>query len=312
MRRVCEVALLGLVLACTDGGPEPDSWELVEADPSIEAHAGFQHQPERARLVDPNSQPRLELVARDYDLEVDGLCPFAVETRGFPAISEDGTTLVDAYGYTPNNSDHVDARMELTWLDVDRTRVDFVYNRSDHYPEAEDFPGCDAVLKGVRKQVAKLNTKLASRSWRSLESLDAFYSAPGFLRSQERLDWAPDEVMASLAGADRPIEVYFRNGHFIARVRGLRVLQDTPRPEWRLLEDEFCKTEAQIHAIDFDRATRLALVRYNYDSGACLCDGRDYVGRIELSAELLDAATQRSTAKFVAGNLEHIAAEEAG
>ena len=143
MRRVCEVALLGLVLACTDGGPEPESWELVVAEPSFEAHAGFEHQPERERLVDPSSQPRLELVARDHDLQVDGPCRLEVEARGFPAIAEDGTTLVDVDGYTPNNSDDVDARMELTWLEVDGTRVEFVYNRSEHYPEAENFPGCD-------------------------------------------------------------------------------------------------------------------------------------------------------------------------
>src|SRR5690606_35193770 len=120
---------------------------------------------------------------------------------------------------------------------------------------------------------------------------------------------ALDGVPASLPGADRPVEVFYRNGHFIARVRGVRVLQSTPRPEWRQFDDEFCTTSAQIEMVYFDRPTRLALVHYNYSNGGCLCDDRHYPARIELSAELLAEAERRSLTRFVETHRERLAAE---
>jgi hypothetical protein len=270
-----------LVLACTSGGPEPQSFELAELAPTFEAHAGFEHQPERKRLVPPkptpkpySGRPQLEVVARnDVTPEHDGLCPYDVEHRGFPAISEDGTTLVQAYEFIPNNADELDSKLELTWLDAAEVRIELVYDPSED--EAADAPGCDVLAVRMRKKVAAINEELDAHSWRRLEPLDVDFS--------------------ELSDNDRPLEVFYHQGHFIGRIRGVRVLQDTPRPEWRLLGDrtEFCGRDAQISAIDFDPATRLALVHYNYGTGSCLCDERSHFGRIELSPELL-AAAERS------------------
>lgn len=311
MRRVCELALLLTVMAvpalgCTDGGPEPEQWELVEAEPSVEAHAGFEHQPERPRLVDPATQPRLELVAREFDPE-DGLCPYDVEPRAFPAIDESGT-VVEVTGFSPPNADFPDeVELRVLWLDADATHVDSIVQRLDDHPEEEG--ACEQAISRARERVAAVNAKLASRTWRALEQLDAYYSAPGFGLQQAQTGYE-DEVLASLPGAERPVEIYYRNGHFIARIRGVRVLQDDLQPQWRQRDNEFCLSDAQIQSLELDRPSKLALVRYNYSSGGCLCDDREYVARLELSDELLAAAEQRSTAKFVAAAHERMAADQ--
>jgi hypothetical protein len=312
VRKVCETTLVTVMLlaACTDGGPEPKTWELAEAQPSREAHAGFEHQPERSRSIAPGSQPRLELVARYVTPEQDGLCPYEVEYVGFPAIAQDGTTIVDVNAFIPGNADEVDAVMQLSWLDQDRVAVDTIYTRSDDRPTAEDSPGCTVAVGHVREQVDALNAKLARRTWRPLEQLDAFYSSPGFAIAQERFGWAEDEVLASLPGDERPIEVFYHHASFVARVRGIEVLHTIARPDWRQTEDEFCLADPQIHAVEFDRFSGVALVRYNYSNGGCLCDDRDYVGRITLSGELLAMAKWRSTAKFVAAQHERMAADQ--
>jgi hypothetical protein len=290
VRTICETTLVAVMAlaACTDGGPEPQTWDFDAAE-----------------------QPRLELVARYVTPEHDGLCPYDVEYVNFPAIAQDGTTIVDVHAFIPGNADEVDATMELSWLDRDRTLVDTVYTRSDDRPTAEDSPGCAVAIEDARAQVDALNAKLAARTWRPLEQLDAFYSSPGFAIAQERFGWAEDEVLASLAGDERPIEVFYHHESFIARVRGVEVLHTMPRPDWRQTEDEFCLAEPQIHAVEFDSVTGAALVHYNYSNGGCLCDDRDYVGRIELNDELIAMTQWRSTARFVAAQRERMAADQA-
>lgn len=237
--------------------------------------------------VDPRTQPRLEL-----KLHAD--CYHEVVGHDFPAVSSDGETLVQAYAPT-------DQFLELSWLGANATRVDRLDGGLDS--DAWDLDLC-AALARVRKQVAALNDELADRSWRPLEHLDAWYSEPGFsilMGNDGELD---PEIVASLAGADRPIEVYYGSGSepdsFIARVRQIEVLQSTARPEWRGPDSELCTSRPQISALYFDRRTRLGLVEYNFSSHSCMCDDRSHFARVELSDELLAAAGQRTTAAFTA------------
>lgn len=304
MRRVCELALLALCLACTDGGPSPASFELVESEPRFEAHAGFEYQPERERLIDPASQPRLELVAREVDPESEA-CPYDVVARGFPAVTEDGTTLVDVSSHGAPNGDFDDGlELELTWLDPDATRVDQIYARDD-----DDRDGCEQARQLAGLRVATLNARLARHAWSPLERLDAFYSQPGWLEYHGNLTGEEDEALATLTGEQRPVEVFYRNGHFIARVRAMKVLQDVPRPKWQQHDDEFCLTDAQISSVEFDPRTKVALVRYNYSSGGCLCDDRGYVARIELTDAVVAEAARRSTKRLVEAVGELVASD---
>lgn len=308
-----------VLLGCTGAGPQPrpeEQGELPEPAQAELAHAGFVVQPERARVIDPATQPRLELRLREAkggeggeagetgEAGEEELCPFVVEARQFPAISEDGATLVHASIFAGGNAGAVAERMQLSWLERETSRVDEVYDRSADQPWDPQWSGCAGSIAAARERVAALNASLAERSWRPLEALDAYYSEPGFAEAFESMTGNEDEAILGLAGGDRPIEVYYHNGVFIARVRGLKVLQKTPRPGWRGPNDEICSPTPNIAKVEFDRISAAALVRYNYSTGGCLCDDSEQVGRVELGPELRAAIEERSTAAFTAARLE--------
>lgn len=335
MRRVCEIALPVLILACTPTGPEPASTKTAEAEPETAKvepeNVGPENvgpekiqpeKPEKAEPaqepepfewekpeppIDPNAQPKFDVVARELSDDPDeGMCPFEVVPYGFPAISEDGAMLVDAQVDKLSRAE-MDTYIELTWHAADGVRLVQVRNPreeqpnpNEELPENADLDDCNDSLVKVRAEVAALNEELSSRKWRQLERLDVLYSRPGIGHGvwSELVD--TDEVVEGLAGADRPLEVLYHNGYFIARVAGLRVLQKTSQPQWRQPEDEFCTSDGQIHAMKVDRASKLALVYYNFSTGGCLCDERTHVGRIELTPEVFAEAETRSTAKFMA------------
>jgi hypothetical protein len=321
MRRVFAIALPFLALACTPVGPEPKTLEpaKIEAAPTVELAPTVPDEPEEP--VDPKSQPRLEVVARTLSPEEldesEGLCPFEVRQHAFPAISKDGTTLVAALTIGMNRV-NAETYLELSWFDInkphtDEPRIVSVYNHGGAEMWPKDPPDCDVAITRVRDQVAALNRELATHTWRALEPLEVLYSKPDspLQRVPEEIVNV-DELLTSLPAADRPLEVFYNGGHFIARVRALRVVQKTPRPDWQQFGDEFCATAPQISAIMFHRATKLGLVSYNYNNSGCLCDGRSRFGRIELSGELLAEAELRSNDKYLAAFDAAMAAYEAG
>ena len=345
VRTVIKLALVSLVVACTDGrvdSPPPSETATAAAKPEVGPEV-FSTPPAelgpeavaKPEVVDPellpsepgecpqvpetstvpapavpsyDGPPQLEVVVADFGETNGVVCPFDVEARGFPIISDDGSTLVDASAFRGSVQVEGEKAMRLTWFEgADDVRVNQVYPTlvEDPPDHGEPLgPYCKPVEARVRERVAQLNAELDARSWRRLEALDALYSNPGIASSMSVNDGLSgeyvDEVITCLAAADRPIEVYYRNGHLIARIRGIRVLQDLERPEWRQRATEFCTSDAQIEALEFDRATKQALVRFNYFDGGCLCENGVQVRRIELSPELFAEIDQRSMAKFMA------------
>ncbi len=304
-----------IALACTDGGPAPARWDPPEPAPSVTAHAGFSHEPERERVVDPRSQPRLEffdVVDDELDLEPTEyeVCPYRVRWRGFPAIREADGALLDAELYRSPNADDSDERVELRWFGADATRVETIYDRRVDRPrDGSPGPSCELAGERARTRVEQINAELAQGVWRPLARMDALFPAPGFPIAHAEGYGHEDEIIAGLAGVDRPVEVYYANGRLIAKVRQLKVLQDTPKPEWRRPDAEFCAKDPQIFAVDFDRASGLGLVRYNFSTGGCLCDDREIAARVELSPAWLTELEQRSTAALLAGRRERLAGE---
>lgn len=318
MRRACCLSFpLLLLFACT---PEPETTHPLEdpvtavGDPTTEPEPTpattttiVEVSPEPAQpVVDPTTQPRLEVVSRKLDDERReiGLCPFEVRYHAFPAISaDDDTTLVAAQTAELIRAVQEDF-IELTWLGADTTRIVPVYNHgaAERFPEEET--NCKDTRARLDEQVAALNSELAAHTWRPLEALDVLYSNPGWSEANrlfpdglELVDL--DAVLTGLPRAHRPIEVYYHAGHFIARVRDIEVLQKTPRPEWQDSTSEFCGPTTFISSVALDRETGHALVQYNFDAeGGCLCDDPHRFGRIELSPELLAAAEQRSMKHF--------------
>jgi hypothetical protein len=312
VRRVCRVFPILLLLACRpESGttqPSPAPATVVAAPAFAPASTIVEVPPEPAQpIVDPSTQPRLEVVSRKLDSEQRemGVCPFEVRYLAFPAISADDDTTLVAAQTAELSRVPKEYFVQLTWLGVDETRIVPVYNHgaAEPFPE-EETPNCKDTRERLDAQVAALNTELASHTWRPLEALEGLYSKPGWAEAHrlfpdggELVD--RDQVLAGLPRADRPIEILYHGGHFIARVRDFEVLQKTARPEWSQTYNEFCGVKTFISAVDFDRATGHALVRYNFDEdGGCLCDDPNAFGRIELSPELLAAAEQRSMKQF--------------
>jgi hypothetical protein len=306
MRRVYEIAFPVLLTACTPVGSESQLPEPSEAAPAVEAASAIvAAEVEQLGRPPVGPQPKLEVVPHEFSEEAlgEGVCPYKIQPHALPAISEDGTTLLAAKSVDvwPDN-----VYLELTWLDAGGTRKETLDNG-----RSQD-ESCDAELERAGEEVAALNAKLASQTWRPLQPLDVLYSKPGVHALRERLPGGgeladPDEVLESLPVADRPIEVFYHGGHFIARVRDLKVLQKTPQPEWPKAwytegwTDEGCEQEVLISAVAFDPETRIAVVDYNFDfEGGCLCEDPGRFVRVELSAELIAEAERRSNEKFMA------------
>jgi hypothetical protein len=235
------------------------------------------------------------------------MCPFEVVHQGFPAISDDGAMLVHAQTL-PEARALEDTYIELTWhgpdgvprlVKISNPKFEVPEVPIEELPEGTDLVDCnDAVIK-VRAEVATLNQELSARKWRQLEVPDVVYPEPGGLGPYFFTTMPFDEVIAKLPGADRPVEIFYHAKHFIARIGDLRVLQKTLQPAWWQPPNEFCTSDAQISAMKVDRATRVALVYYNFfNAQSCLCDNREEVGRIELAPEVFAELETRSTEKF--------------
>jgi hypothetical protein len=339
VRTVSLFSLVALLVACTDGGPAPaETKPAVEAPSSVEPTPGQPNTSSQPKEVAPelppeavapeptpeavppevppvevapivtlpyDGPPRLEVIVRKVaEADKDELCPYLVESHGFPAISEDGATLLGTYANYDGRDEFKD-NLELTWLDVANTRVEQAYAHVSPQDdrETELSEDCEKSEALTRKRVEQLNAELNARKWRGLETLDALYSKPGSAQALEQFSAYDgssyvDEVLEKLVAADRPLEVYYHAGHLIGRVRGMKVLQDTVLPDYRQHENEFCDTSPNIAAIYFDRATKLAVMKYNHHEEGCLCDEHSYFARVELSPELIAEADQRKSTKF--------------
>ncbi len=224
--------------------------------------------------------PRLELVERPRSSPSEMVvCPFTVEAYGFPAVSADGSTIVTASAYAPGNAD-IDAElMELRWLGVDQ-RVDSIYDRSEH-------DACERARDQVEARVAELQDVLDRQRWRPLEPLDVY--APD-------AHWSAEELaldVKALAPDERPVEVYYSKGWFIARVPGVKLLDKQARLDWQQSDNEFCDKSPHISELWVDRHTRRAMVSYNYANGGCLCDENEHQSAFVISQAVIDEVDER-------------------
>ncbi|KIG18663.1 hypothetical protein DB30_07678 [Enhygromyxa salina] len=300
MPQCLAVAIALASFACTEAGLTPDSFELDEDAPLLEAHAGYEHQPEApAALPDPSVQPQLWLrrvALSEYERELE-LCPYLVESRGFPAISADGSTIVTlALGPIGNGEADIET-LYVKRFDFDEAlgeRTDLIYDRGTDHPWKDDFAGCEASIAAVLATVQRLDAELGEQDWRPLEPLPVVISDP------DNVELSPyvDQAMDHLAPSERPVELRYHAGSFIARIRGVEVLQRTPRPEWRQWSDEFSDNSPHLEAVQVDRVTGRALVSFNYSNHGCLSDDATYFSAIELAPAVLDAVDRKPTAAF--------------
>lgn len=286
-------SLASLLLACT----APLEIETIElADPPAPAPAlpGWSHQPDAAPPpANPEHQPRLEvkLVALEQD-HVDYFCPYVVESRGFPAIDVAGTMLVDVEAHVDSNSDGEDEYMLLSvFVPGQLPREQLVFDRGDDFEFDEStrtsISHCDAALEQLREEVDIINAELASRTWRALGYLDVV-GVDAYMAAGQNLD----QRIEALPLDQRPVEVLYRGGHFIARVRQAEVLVEIERPRWRGLS-EICSRTPKINYVLADRATGLALVMFDHYNGACTCPMHEYADVVQLPSSLFAEVDRR-------------------
>ena len=287
-------AVLFTVGACTS----PVEADALRIDDESETVGSREALPSWSMLADaqplprdPGSQPHLELRLRDMDPDM--YCGYEVLAHGFPALDEDEDgVVVDVGAWASSGSEGEDERGFLEWHRLgEDTEETTLYDRNSDRPWDEDAPGCEVAIAKVEARVAAANRRLAAGRWRKLEPLDVL----GYNSGSPWFDTETDARIVALAPEARPVELLYNAEQLIARVRGVTVLERQSQPGWRQFEDEFCRTAPNIDGADVDRATGLALVRYDYSSGGCLCDDAEHRSLTRLAPETLAAVDARPT-----------------
>lgn len=269
----CTAPIAAEAIAEGDPGPAPVRSEAIP---------GWIHQPEADPLPpDPDAAPHFELVVRHDPETADFLCPYAVQAHNFPAIAADQQTVVTLTESWSAGGEGEDAALRLDWRRLDTpTRSQVVFDRGVDAPW-DDPKSCDESIARVREQVATANAALGERRWRSLDDLA--------LEFPEARWFDDDPESPELAAADRPIEMVYRGGDVVARVRGVKVLHRIPRPDL-IQPDDFCDSSPHLIAAKVDRRTGLTALEYTYASGACLCDDNTYTTLVRLPTDLVETA----------------------
>lgn len=316
MKAVSSLLALMTLAACTSA-PREESLELVD-----ESHAwieGSRSVPD-AELVPappppPEPAPMPELV-RDpsrYDgppriavgpyrrwwSDDDGmgaaLCPFEVQSLGFPAVTVEGDTVISAIAENLSASDGEDEMMHVRWHDVDDDTVEsevMVYDGGNGWDEGQRHQHCRSLWQGARAQAEAINRRLAERSWRSLRTVEL---------SIHEQDWATEEERAELLAApvaERPVELLHLGGSVVARIPGMKVLERT-EVSWRAPWNQYCDSTPHLREVWADRETGTVAVTYDHSSGACFCDPPTLTGVLRWSEETFEAIVSRTVAETI-------------
>ncbi|MCH9685134.1 MAG: hypothetical protein K0V04_27095 [Deltaproteobacteria bacterium] len=179
-----------------------------------------------------------------------------VSSRGFPAISADGQTVVAP------QADHIQlsfnpGSLALQWHDTALGTVE----RSDpvivgESPYDDDGECSTAVRRGIHRRVRRRNADLAAQSWRTMEPLpiELFHPDTAFVELHEDQTSIPD----------RSPQLLIQHNEIIVRIAGVKVLERHPIAAW--MRDSVFRAFA-------DRDTGTVLIMSMGCSGdSCTCD----------------------------------------
>jgi hypothetical protein len=148
---------------------------------------------------------------------------WGVEAKGFPAISDDGKTIVAP------RADQLQAQgtpgtLSLEWHDVASVSI----RESQPIAQAQDFDdsdgrACIRIARGIRRNASAANEALDAVSWHTLEKLPvAFYDfGIGAETHAEHLRTVPP--------ADRVVQILAQPGEVVLRIPGVKVLERHPK-----------------------------------------------------------------------------------
>ncbi|EDM78450.1 hypothetical protein PPSIR1_06361 [Plesiocystis pacifica SIR-1] len=222
--------------------------ELELDDPALE----FRVQPERADHTPPPAQPIVPLPVPDASegeegwgprtyaapeagaprLEFDadgraGPCKFGVRAHGLPAIDREAERVVNLeYENAQGPSDYDTSRATLVWRDFDDGVVRSVelYD-GETLGETLDYAPwetCGRLRRQLNAQLPTLNEALASQPLEPMPALPVQLAYPN-----------AGEPSLPARGHERPVELVYRSGDLVARVRGLEILARAPHPSWQ-------------------------------------------------------------------------------
>lgn len=255
-------------------------------------HAPRESAPPPATDLGP---PRLRLAARPADAD-DTWCEAEIIAEGFPAIRQDGSQYVVVIEEIDAGADY-DGRTVVQWREVEGDAIATSTEVADGehtYTLMQDDPdrGCARARARVAAAIRPINDALRT-GWRSLRPVPVQLPAPP--------TWY-DEVPEPPAALDqRPVEVFHRNGYFIARVREAKVLQKLVKTDWlgespEMTLDAYAPT---IMGLYHDAESGFAIAELSYESASCMSDPTIYARPLALAPAVVAEAERR--AGFVRG-----------
>jgi hypothetical protein len=188
---------------------EPSQRVVPPAEPESEPEPATQTEPGSRRT---SSRPRFVAAAPGPDA-----C-WGVEAVGFPAISEDGTTVVVPRD-THLQMSPVPGTMDLEWHDLASGAVGLQPIVIHEEFDETDDSSCNHVSRGIRRRARAANEALADVRWRVMEELPVALLEPSIA------DEPRAEYLAKVAPAERVVQLVTRHGEAVLRIPGVAVLE---------------------------------------------------------------------------------------
>lgn len=230
--------------------------------------------------------PRLLLHRPDPQ---DDRCDIAVEAEGLPAIARDGSLVAIFIEETYAGADE-SGPIAVEWRRPDGTRARILElaDQATLLGHNLSIPAerCAEAAQTAERAIARINAILAR--YRALAELPVeTISSPG---SGQR------EVEMPVDPHQRPVEVVYRNGRFVGRVRGVKLLQSDPYPTWRGDPPDMTldRTDPAITALHYDPQTRIAVAALSYESMSCMSDPSIHPELVSLAPALVSEAHARA------------------
>ncbi|MFO0635520.1 MAG: hypothetical protein U0168_21980 [Nannocystaceae bacterium] len=195
-----------------------------------------------------------------------GDCGIEVHAIGLPAVATDGDRFVYLQRRDSAGADFGGPiTVELRDRDEGNPESLAVYDESfDENVEHPPRRSCRVRRAEVTARIAAINERLAT-GFRPLQRVAVQWPW--------RIDGAPELPEPAASGHERPLEALYHGGHFVARVRGVTVVQSSPSG-WRRGDPEqtLDAVEPTVLALYHDAATGLGLAELSYESGSCMSD----------------------------------------
>lgn len=327
--RVVPLVLALLPLSCADT-PEAARFELREGEaPDVEAAPVI---PYGARIVEPPiatesidehraededegivvpsawpafpGEPRVTVgpwrgarVDDEESIVESARCPFEVRTRGFPAISGDGSTIIGVSRGAWSASDGEDEVMMVQWHDVARDEVvhsTTVFDGEDQASDDEDTDShCKRLWRGAKQAALDVNARIAGDSWHTLVDVG--------IRTRPAIDGREDEAADDEAAPTtdaRPVELVHVGKRAVLRIRGVEVLHRAD-VDWIGTEGWPCKLAPNVLAVIGDRTSRTLAVFVDHQTDGCLCYSAIEMHTLRVPEAIFAEAARRPTPQRV-------------